>query len=242
MKQDLSCPIEVRGVMLSRTDGPARAEVRLYNLTRKRIASFEAVAKWHSQASGRSVASPFRADRLRAAGMERFDLTLSAARLADADGLELLFTAVQFEDGESWRAGEGAIVDVPPFQPASGEELLRLKIVAGEDAVCLPMQGGQAWRCVCGRANENGVETCRDCHRQRGLAFAAPLQTPAAPQDPPATEEPAMTRMREGYLRKRARLLRRTLAMTLTALALSALFALAQPAVQPASSDIVQER
>ena len=65
MKLDLSCPIEVRGYSMRRGDGCAEATVRLYNLSDRRIAAFEAVAKWHDSTSGLSLATPFVAERLR---------------------------------------------------------------------------------------------------------------------------------------------------------------------------------
>lgn len=243
MKLDLSCPIELRGYTLSYTDSDVQASVRLYNLTNRRIASFEAIAKWRSRSSDRGIAMPFCAERLRAGAENGFRINLSCDRQPDADRLELIFTAVRFEDGgPDWRAGEGTVVDVSPLEPISSANLEALRTAAGPDAVCFPRQERHLWRCVCGRVNAADTETCVRCHRDRADALrhtpeAVRAHQPAFVSDESIEdEEELINDMHTRYLRHRGRLLRRTLAMAIAALALTVLLVLNYNPVEAASA------
>lgn len=229
MKLDLSCPIELRGYTLTASETAVEASVRLYNLTNRRIASFEAIAKWHSRISGQSIAMPFCAQRLRAGGENGFRISLSCSRMPDADRLDVVFTAVEFDDGQdSWRAGEGRIVEIEPLEPISSADLASLRTAAGEDAVCFPREDGEIWRCVCGRMNPLTSDFCVRCHReQHNVLCLTPdsIRTFAA-QDESAGEDAIFHELQTGYLRQRAKLYRRTLAMAVAALLLTALLVL----------------
>lgn len=248
MKLDLSCPIELRGYTLSYTETEVCAAVRLYNLSSRRIASFEAVAKWHSSASNRSTAAPFCAERLRAGGENGFKITLTTERMPDADSLDILFTRVSYEDGlDEWRCGEGMIVDVAPLPAIPSDALAELRSIAGVDAVCYPRQDSQVWRCVCGRTNLNSADKCARCHRDH---FEALGYTPEAvakrPRPHPSQEEPIpqaqLESLHADFVRQRTRLLKRTLAAALALLALAAFCVLhlqngsAVPAIQDTAS------
>lgn len=244
MKLDLSCPIELRGYTLSYTDSAVQASVRLYNLTNRRIASFEAIAKWRSRTTDRGIAMPLRADRLRAGGENGFRINLSCDRQPDADQLDLVFTSVRFEDGGAdWRAGEGMIVDVAPLEPISSADLEALRSLAGSDAVCFPKRDRQVWRCICGRTNALGDDACMRCHRnqcstleltrERVLAQYVPAETSTSAE----SEEALIANMHARYLRQRSRLLRRTVAMAIAALALTVLFVLNHQPVEAASAN-----
>lgn len=176
MKVDLSCPVEVRGYALSGDGDAMRASVRLYNLTRRRVAWLEGAAGWFS-ASGKRMATPFRADSLRAPGESAFRIALETSRLPDANRLELRFSRVGFDDGDEWRAGDGPFADLEPLPAIAPSELDALRDFAGADAVCYPKQTSQIWRCVCGRLNPNDADTCARCHRSH---FAAIACTPDA--------------------------------------------------------------
>lgn len=244
MKLDLSCPIELRGYTLSYTDSEAQASVRLYNLTDRRIASFEAIAKWRSRSTGRGVAMPFCAERLRAGAENGFRITLSCDRQPDADRLELIFTSVRFEDGgPDWRAGDGTIVEIASLEAISSADLEALRSAAGSDAVCFPKQDHKIWRCVCGRVNAHETETCVRCHRDRHVALSYTPETvraryvPASEEVFSAEEEAVINDMRAQFLRQRSHLLRRTLAMAIAALALTVLLVLHHNPVEAASAN-----
>lgn len=243
MKLDLSCPIELRGYTLSYTDSAAQASVRLYNLTNRRIASFEAVAKWRSRATDRGIAMPLRAERLRAGGENGFRINLSCDRQPDADQLDLVFTVVHFEDGSpDWRAGEGMIVNVAPLEPISYTDLESLRNLAGSDAVCFPKQDRHVWRCVCGRTNALDDENCARCHRSQLSVLDITREKVLARHDPanstPAENDDALIAdMHARYLRQRSRLLRRTVAMVLAVLALTVLLVLNHQPVEASSAN-----
>lgn len=171
MKVDLSCPVEVRGYALSGDGDAMRASVRLYNLTRRRVAWLEGAAGWFS-ASGKRMATPFRANSLRAPGESAFRIALETSRLPDANRLELRFSRVGFDDGDEWRAGDGPFADLEPLPAIAPAELDALRDFAGADAVCYPKQTSQIWRCVCGRLNPNDADTCARCHRSHFAAIA----------------------------------------------------------------------
>lgn len=244
MKLDLSCPIELRGYTLSYTDSTAEASIRLYNLTNRRIASFEAIAKWRSRTTDRGVAIPFCAERLRAGAENGFKINLTCDRQPDADRLDLVFTAVRFEDGgPDWRAGEGTIVDVSPLEPISSEDLEALRSAAGPDAVCFPKQNRQVWRCVCGRTNALGDDVCARCHRDHLAALdftpdsVRAQHVNAAPEASAEHEAELIADMHASYLSHRSRLLRRTVAMAVVALALTVLLVLNHHPVEAASAN-----
>lgn len=237
MKLDLSCPIELRGYALVCKDGRADATARLYNLSDRRIASFEAVAKWRSELAGRSLACPFTADALRAEKRGFFSMELSTDRLPDADSVELLFTRVRFEDGEEWRAGNGPYADVGPLPFLRPDELTHLRAQMGDDAVCVPRRDAETWRCVCGRVNAG--KTCVRCLRSFDEVFAF---TPEPSESAPAVETPAKAAefevLQTRALRRQTRRLRRALALSVVLLAVGTLAVLCapKPAVQPAST------
>jgi hypothetical protein len=247
MKLDLSCPIELRGYTLSYTDSAAQASVRLYNLTNRRIASFEAIAKWRSHTSDRGIAMPFCAERLRAGAENGFRIDLSCDRLPNADRLELVFTAVRFEDGApDWRAGEGMIVDILPLEPIASADLQALRSAAGPDAVCFSRQDRQTWRCVCGRTNAHSEDACVRCRRTRTNALSLTpesvraMYVPSTPTVNEEEEDALIADMHAQYLRHRGRLMRRTVAMALAALALTVLLVLNyQPVEASANAEVV---
>lgn len=244
MKLDLSCPIELRGYTLSYTDNAAEASVRLYNLTNRRIASFEAIAKWRSRTTDRGVAMPFCAERLRAGGENGFRISLSCDCQPDSDQLDLVFTSVRFEDGgPDWRAGEGTIVDIAPLESISSADLEALRNAAGPDALCFPKQNRQVWRCVCGRINALDDSLCVRCHRDHltVLDFTPEKirsqHVVSAPEAAGDNEEALIADMHASYLRHRSRLLRRTVAMAIAALALTVLLVLHYQPVEAASAN-----
>lgn len=243
MKLDLSCPIELRGYSLTYTDSTAQADLRLYNLSSRRVASFEAVAKWHSRLCDRSVAVPFCAEHLRASGENGFHISLTCSRLPDADQLELVFTAVHFEDGcDDWRAGQGMIVDVSPIEAIAPGDLAALRSLAGEDAVCFPRQDCQTWRCVCGRINANADQGCARCHRDHAIAVGHTpenvrfLSEAIRPTQIGFNDDEAVTDLHRNYLCRRSKLFHRTLVMVIAALALTAMLVMKYQPVDAANA------
>ena len=229
MKVDLSCPIELRSYELMTDDaGRVRASISLYNLTKRRISDFEAVAHWTNSKTGASAAAPFQAGGLRAAPRGFFNISLSSDAARHADQLELNFTRVRFSDGErEWRAGNGVIVDIAETKPLSGAEQNALFAAAGEDAVRFPEENASTWSCVCGRVNPQGKARCARCRRHYAEVFPALLRDQVLKGgaraemvmdlDDMPLEERRMRRIQEErlhreYLKKRSALIRRTIA------------------------------
>ena len=245
MKLDLSCPIEVRGYSMRRGDGCVDAAVRLYNLSDRRVASFEAVAKWRDSVSDRSLATPFAAERLHAGGESGFKIDLTTDRLPDADALELLFTRVRFEDGSpDWRSGEGPFAVLEPLPAIDAETLALLRAEAGPDAVCFSEQRAQIWRCVCGRLNPNDAGRCARCRRVRTIALNFTPDNLRAGSAPPTAAEEELAALQADYLRQRRRLFRRTMLAAVAVLALTVGLVLglesggsAQPATESVSAE-----
>lgn len=237
MKIDLSCPIEVRGYTLSRSDRGTQAAVRLYNLTNRRIASIEAVARWQCTPENRRIVCPFSMERMNACGGSIFQITLDNNRLPDADSIEILFNTVRFEDGDAeWHAGNGPFAEMSPLPPLNGEERMLLKNIGGEDAVCWPVQNDAVWTCVCGRMNPRGTDVCARCRRSFADAMAC---TPERAQEQArrAAEAAVPAELLERrFERRRTRLFHRTLLFALAALAVTAfLVVYDQPAPKPAA-------
>ena len=238
MKIDLSCPIELRGYALSAGEKGVQATLRLYNLSPRRIVAFEAAARWR-RPDGLSMVCPFSCERPRAGGHEMFQHPLLNDRIPDADGLEILFSSVRFDDGE-WHAGEGPFAEIGSLPAMSDEELAMLKAVAGEDAVCHPRQDSRTWLCVCGRTNSNAQDICVRCGRDH---FTALGHTPenirfhyeSAKSAPRAEATPSEVLARR-FLRRRAKLFRGTLFTVLMLLAITAFFALQSPEPQADAS------
>lgn len=228
MKIDLSCPIEVRGYVLSYSEHSMQASVRMYNLTPRRIASFEAVARWHSSEENKSIVCPFSMDTPRAAGETIFQIALDNNRLPTADSLEILFNTVRFQDGDAdWQANNGPFAEMQPLPGLESNELTLLRNAAGTDAVCYPRQDSRIWTCVCGRMNLNNADQCVRCHRDH---FEALSFTPERVQNSQTAEAiVSPSTLQEGFLRRRSRLMRRTLLMSLAVLAIATLFALGLP-------------
>lgn len=224
MKIDLSCPIEVRGYVLNYTEKGMQAAARLYNMTTRRIASFEAVARWSNGPDGRKIVCPFSMEHVHACGESMFQISLDNNRLPDADRLEILFNTIRFEDGDTeWHAGNGPFAEMNPLPPMSSDELSMLKSVAGDDAVCYPHPDFQTWTCVCGRMNPAESESCARCRRDRftsigytpeKVRFLYEAQKPAEP----VPEISGRSRIR------RTGMFRRTFLWTLAILALTAFF------------------
>ena len=237
MKIDLSCPIEVRGYTLSRTDRDMQAVVRLYNLTDRRIASIEAVARWQSTAENRRIVCPFSMERMNACGRSIFQITLDNNRMPNADNIEILFNTVRFEDGDTeWHAGNGPFAEMTPLPPLDSEERTLLKAAAGEDAVCWPRQNDAVWTCICGRMNPFGTDVCARCRRCKNETMAC---TPnRAKEKLRLTADPAVPVevLEHRFERRRARLFQRTLLFALAALAVTAFLVISeQPAPKPAA-------
>lgn len=235
MKIDLSCPIEVRGYALSCSDRGMQAVVRLYNLTDRRIASIEAVARWQCTPENRKIVCPFSMEHMNACGRSFFQITLDNNRMPDADNIEILFNTVRFEDGDpEWHAGNGPFAEMAPLPPLNSEEMMLLKSVGGDDAVCWPKQNDAVWTCVCGRMNPFGTDMCARCHRSMNDAMACTPEYAQEQLNRAAEPTIPVEVLERRFERRRSRLFQRTLLFALVALAVTAFLVVCeQPAPKP---------
>ena len=169
---DLSSPIEMRGYELLHDDaGTARAYIDLFNVSDDTVVSYTATARWANDASGCSANDYVCVDAIAIPGGGKFKLSLSTSAVKFADRLELYFSGVRFENGESWAPKDGELVDVGETLPLQGQELDILKQSAGEDALMYPETQDEFWRCVCGRINPLGSDVCARCRRERNYVL-----------------------------------------------------------------------
>ncbi len=229
MHIDLHCPVETRGCELTYDDrGRARAYVRLFNLSGRRVRRLEGEA--HVQGPEGASSFPLAQD-VDAAPRQMFTLTLALP--SPGEGLWLSFTKIKFEDGRpDWIGHPSRLICIPDMPAPDGRELNRLMAVAGRDAVCFPWRTGAYWVCVCGRPNAYRRQRCVRCARQRDQVLSRcsmaqvmeerPLRTPSGdavelPLMPPPSPAPGrdglMEKLHRRFLRQRSLLLRRTLTM-----------------------------
>ena len=107
----------------------------------------------------------------------------------------------------------------------------------GDDAVCVPLEDGETWRCVCGRVNSGA--TCVRCQRSHEEAFSfSPEPEKAAPAAESPAEKAEFEALQSRALRRQTRRLRRALALSIVVLAVGVLAVLCapKPAVQTVSA------
>lgn len=79
---------------------------------------------------------------------------------------------VLFDDGNTWGAdSSNTIMCLKNEMKTIGDDLHKLKKVAGEDAVRYPKEEHEFWYCVCGRINREGLERCARCNRVKNEVF-----------------------------------------------------------------------
>ncbi len=170
---DLSCPIEMRGYELLHDDtGVTRARIDFFNVSDNTISGYSGIVRWSRDLSGAGANDPIQVDELAIEGGSDFKLALSTTQVPYADRLEFYFTQVHFDNAPDWKPDDSDLVDIGEQRSLKGEELLRLRNVAGEDAVMFPETQDHFWRCVCGRINPLEAEECARCRRERGYVLS----------------------------------------------------------------------
>jgi len=81
--------------------------------------------------------------------------------------VEIIVNKVMHSGGTTWEKGDYELLDLRT-EKVKGDDLYRLKEVAGKDAVCYAREKEKDfWQCVCGRANFPDAETCIRCEREK---------------------------------------------------------------------------
>ena len=170
---DLSSPIELRGYEMLHDDaGAARAYIDLFNVSIDTVSGYTATVRWARDESSEKVNDYVSVDQIAIPGGGLFRLVLSCKTIKYADRLEMYISRVTFTDGSVWEPKDGDLVDVGEFVPLQGEELDRLKSIAGDDAYAYPETQDRFWRCVCGRINPLESEKCVRCLRERNYVLS----------------------------------------------------------------------
>ena len=170
---DLSCPIELRSYEILHDDtGASRAYIDLFNLSESTVHSYSATIHWSCDETLQNTNDYISVDNIAIPGGALFKLALSLKTLPKyADRIEIYFSSVSFENGDIWKPKDGDLVDVGEFLPLAGEELDKLREIAGEDAYIYPETQDNFWRCVCGRINPLDSSECMRCRRERSYVL-----------------------------------------------------------------------
>ena len=172
MKSDLTCPVEITKVTVSReTEDTKEHEqivclIEFFNLSEKVIDSlqmniicFDAEG---TRLGGRLVRAAATGE-----GRAHFSGTFVPEHVDGAVRVEAAVEKVWFKDGVLWRREERNVREYTPNQLPQGRELDRLRAVAGPDAAGYAREDDIVWMCVCGRANRTSDDKCLRCERKR---------------------------------------------------------------------------
>lgn len=171
MKSDLTCPVEITKVTVSREQTEDTNEqivclIEFFNLSSKVIDSLQMNIICFDEdglrLGGRLV-------RAAATGepREHFSGTFMPERVDGAVRVDASVEKVWFKDGVIWRREERNVREYTPNNLPEGRELDRLRAVAGPDAAGYAREDDIVWMCVCGRANRTSDDVCIRCERKR---------------------------------------------------------------------------
>lgn len=169
MRIDLKCPVECRGASIktSTKTNENYAMLKLYNLSERIISEVEFTAKVFDTFGKELGSVPVLLTDLAAEPKAFFaqNKAILLEGFEDAKHITAEFIRIAFDDGEEY-IPDGTAVDVTMVDP-DPEEADKLREVIGQDAVCYAKDPGEYWLCVCGRANENSVDSCVRCGRDK---------------------------------------------------------------------------
>lgn len=178
MKSDLTCPVEITKVTVSREQMDDTKEneqiiclIEFFNLSQKVIDSLQmniiCFDEDGARLGGRLV-------RAAAKGEARAHFTgvFVPDRVSGAVRVDASVEKVWFQDGVIWRREERNVREYTPNNLPEGRELDRLRAVAGPDAAGYAREDDIVWMCVCGRANRTSDDRCARCERSREQVLA----------------------------------------------------------------------
>ena len=172
MKSDLTCPVEITKVTVSREkeENKEREQIvcliEFFNLSEKVIDSLQMNIICFDQEGTRLGGRLVRAAAT-GEGRSHFSGTFMPDRVDGAVRVEAAVEKVWFKDGMIWRREERNVREYTPNNLPEGRELDRLRAVAGADAAGYAREDDIVWMCVCGRANRTSDDVCLRCERKR---------------------------------------------------------------------------
>ena len=172
LKVDLNCPIEPVSVELPEPDG-TDALLVFFNLTEKRVTSVQAkLVLWDEQdePAGSVIERVIVKD---GGAKSEFKVVIDLSASAVPASAEVVVEKVWFDDNVIWRRGSEPPFLYDPIPVPDDTERETLAFLAGNDAFCYPRIEGNAWICVCGRANAGGEPVCPRCERTQAIVFGS---------------------------------------------------------------------
>ncbi|MBQ7887036.1 MAG: hypothetical protein IJ313_09105 [Clostridia bacterium] len=172
MKSDLTCPVEITKVTVSREQEDTKEHeqivclIEFFNLSEKVIDSLQMNIICFDQDGTRLGGRLVRAAAT-GEGRAHFSGTFVPEHVDGAVRVEAAVEKVWFKDGVLWRREERNVREYTPNQLPQGRELDRLRAVAGPDAAGYAREDDIVWMCVCGRANRTSDDKCLRCERKR---------------------------------------------------------------------------
>ena len=172
MKSDLTCPVEITKVTVSREQEDTKESeqivclIEFFNLSQKEVDSLQmniiCFDGEGTRLGGRLVraAAP-------AGAREHFSGRFMPEHVDGAVRVNAAVEKVWFKDGMLWRREDRNVREYTPNALPEGRELDRLRAVAGADAAGYAREDDIVWMCVCGRANPTSDDTCIRCERRR---------------------------------------------------------------------------
>ncbi len=174
MQIDLRCPVENQGVTVRTNSqtGEAYALFKLFNLSNCVISGVTFVVRAYDAYGGELGEIHVELQDLEAQPKSYFAETkaVSLKEFEEAKHITADFLEVQFSDGESY-VKSGDTTEIEMIEP-DYDEKIRLISAAGEDAQCYAKDAGPYWICVCGRPNQDGLDHCVRCGREKAEVFA----------------------------------------------------------------------
>lgn len=251
MRQDLTCPVELRSWERARDDrGRVRVYLKVFNLSTREIREADVILTWRGEQGERGEKKvSFENLNWAARSRQRLSVTLTAG---DVQVRAVRFVRLAFAGYEKeWIGRRERFVSYPGTPGIRDARLARrLSVLAGPDAVCFPRRDSDSWLCVCGRRNLNDRPRCVRCRRRRETVFARyqkekvlEARLPHGAEDAarrPLTQFRQPVSAREKYLRQKKLLWRRTaMLLILLCLLLFALWCANRAAAPRPNTDVI---
>lgn len=164
MQFDLSCPVELRGLTISKDTETVEAVI--FNLSPKTITAIEYTLILFDEAGEETGRVPATIEGITLAPRETYTAVISSQGASSAN---LIFTQFSF-DGEDVFTPTGEMTDVE-IEELDDEAKARLLRAGVPDGVCYSKEENGYWLCVCGRPNINAAEICVRCEREKNAVL-----------------------------------------------------------------------
>lgn len=172
---DPSCPVEVVAydIKIPEKGESVFVRVKLQNLSHKGIAAVKLVIKCFDSfeepvgGDGSNVVEKILQDLEVEPGAYFGDSSyIEIDKLKETRKVMVLVKRVLFKDNSRWDYKDDSLVELNT-KIIEGRELLNLRNLAGDSAICYAFLSDSHWQCVCGRANTSEANRCIRCNREK---------------------------------------------------------------------------